>query len=89
MTINECIKKHGWNMECEQHSCRWMCVEVSFLDNRKLPDEVSFDIRAYDKDELAKLYENFCRENGFPINTVEMVTISAMAATHEILEEIS
>lgn len=86
MTIKEYIKKIGWQFECETKPCRYMNVDVSFLNNEKVEDETQFSIRAYDSDELNQLFANFCKENGFKRNTVTCVTIVQMAETMDELD---
>lgn len=86
MTIKEYIKKNGWQVECETKPCRYMNVDVSFLNNEKVEDETQFSIRAYDSDELNQLFANFCKENGFKRNTVTCVTIVQMAETMDELD---
>ena len=86
MTIKEYIKKNGWQVECETKPCRYMNVDVNFLNNEKAEDETQFSIRAYDADELDQLFNDFCKENGFKKNSVTCVTIVQMAETMEELD---
>ena len=81
MTIKEYIIKNGWQYECETKPCRYMNVDVNFLNNEKSEDETQFSIRAYDVEELDQLFNDFCKENGFNRNTVTCVTIVQMAET--------
>lgn len=81
MTIKEYIKKNGWQVECETKPCRYINVDVNFLNNEKAEDETQFSIRAYDVEELDQLFNDFCKENGFNRNTVTCVTIVQMAET--------
>lgn len=81
MTIKECITKYGWQTECNTGSCRAMSVDVDFLNNLKLLNEVQLDINAYDADELSDLFADFCKENNFPTNTVVSITIVDVADT--------
>lgn len=89
MTIKEFIKKKGWNIECETKPCRWMSVDVSFVNSEGIEDETNFDIKAYKTNELEELFKNFAKENNYPVNTVYGVTITAMAETYEELEKIA
>lgn len=89
MTIKQFLAHNDWTIECEMNLCRYMCVNVTFLNPDMSTDETSFDILAYDKNELAELYDAFCKENNFPRNTVCGITIVAVADTLEELEQIS
>lgn len=89
MTVKELIHKKGWTIECETRPCRWMEVIISFINPQKMEEETSFDIHAYDVDELNNLFKDFCKENEFPFNTVTSITIVAMANTYEELEKVS
>jgi len=89
MTIRQYIKKNGWRNECELvPDYRYMIVHINFLNKNKAEIETSLDIKAFDKHDLSSLFNDFCRENGFPRNTVTGVTIVASAATMEELQEI-
>ena len=86
MNIKEHIKKIGWNMEADYKNCRYMNVDVSFVNSDGRDDETQFSIKAYDADELSRLFADFCKENGFKKNSVTCVTIVQMAATMEELD---
>lgn len=87
MTIKESIKKNGWNIECNVLSCfRYMIVHVGFA-NADGDDETSFDIKAYDVEELNQLYADFCKENKQKRNTVTSINVVAVAETMEELEK--
>ena len=86
ITIKECIKKNGWQYECETKPCRYMNVDISFLNNEKAEDETQFSIRAYDVEELNQLFNDFCKENGFKKNTVTCIAIVQMAETMDELD---
>lgn len=86
MTSKEYIKKNGWQVDCETKPCRYMNVDVNFLNNEKAEDETQFSIRAYDVEELDQLFNDFCKENGFKKNTVTCVTIVQMAETMDELD---
>lgn len=85
MTSKEYIKKNGWQVDCETKPCRYMNVDVNFLNNEKAEDETQFSIRAYDVEELDQLFNDFCKENGLKKNTVTCVTIVQMAETMDEL----
>lgn len=67
MTIRQYIKKNGWRNECELvPDYRYMIVHINFLNKNKAEIETSLDIKAFDKHDLSSLFNDFCRENGFP-----------------------
>ena len=79
MTIRQYIKKNGWENECELvPGYRYMIVHINFLNKNKA--EIEHD--------LSSLFNNFCKENSFPRNTVTGVTVVASAVTMEELQEI-
>lgn len=88
MTIKQFIRQYGWNMECKSRTGRWMSVDVSFTAPDGRSDETSFDIEAYNEDELSELFSDFCTENGCAIDTVWGITITAVANSFEELETI-
>ena len=85
MTINQYIQKYGWQMECDSKACRAMSVDIGFLNGEGREDETQLDISAYDEQELSDLFADFCKENGFPTNTVRSVTIVQVADSFEEL----
>ena len=79
MTIKKCIKKYGWNLECERTKpCRSMEVDIAFENEDTLDgmDETEFIINAYDVDELSELFDNFCEENSLANDTVANIVVS-------------
>jgi hypothetical protein len=89
MTIRQYIKKNGWRNECELvPDYRYMIVHINFLNKNKAEIETSLDIKAFDEHDLSSLFNNFCKENSFPRNTVTGVTVVASAVTMEELQEI-
>ena len=89
MTIRQYIKKNGWENECELvPGYRYMIVHINFLNKNKAEIETSLDIKAFDEHDLSSLFNNFCKENSFPRNTVTGVTVVASAVTMEELQEI-
>jgi len=90
MTIKETIKKCGWNIECNVSSCfRYMIVHVGFINEDGNEDETSFDIKAYDVEELNQLYADFCKENKQKRNTVTSINVVAVAETMEELKKLN
>ena len=87
-TIRSFIKSHGWNMECPLiPMARAMTVHVGFINNENVEDETSFDVKAYDVNELAKLFMDFCHENGQKTNSVTGVSIVDLAETMDEIEK--
>jgi len=84
MTIRQFINKNGWQIECDSLPSRYMCVDVNFSLNGET-DETQFIIRSYDVTELATLFSEFCKENGYALNTVTGITIVKLAETREQL----
>ena len=87
MNVKQCIKENGWEINCDVAGCRYMIVHVVFEVNG-LDDSVSFDIKAYDTNELSELFCGFCKENKFPTNTVTNISIVAAASTKKELLKI-
>ena len=87
MTIKQCIKKKGWQIDCDSKLGRYMSVDIGFVNSDGKDDETQFDIKAYDVDELDNLFADFCKENGFKKNTVYSICIVKIADTIEELEE--
>lgn len=79
MTVKEYIRRHGWNLECENiRACRSMEVDIAFENEDTLDDmdETEFIINAYDDDELSELFDEFCKENNLANNTVDNIVVS-------------
>lgn len=86
MTVKQYICKHGWQIDCIPKTCRAMSVDIGFIDDENREDETEFGIKAYDVEELSSLFKDFCRENGFPQNTVNHIAVVQMADNMEDLE---
>ena len=86
MTIRQYIRKYGWEIDCIPKACRAMNVDVGFINDENREDETELDIMAYDEAELSNLFRDFCRENGFPQNTVTHIVVVQMADSMEELE---
>lgn len=75
MTINQCIKDRGWQMESSTATpYRSMDVNIGFINDGNA-DETQFHVNAYDVNELERLFSDFCKENNTPKNTVTSITI--------------
>ena len=88
MTIRQSIKEKGWIMEVAELK-RFQSVDVAFVNNEGKEDETEFDISGACTDagteELASLYDVFCKENGIKNNTVLAVIVARSADTYEEL----
>lgn len=88
MTVKECIKQNGIQMETDELG-KYQTVDVGFINADGLEDEVQFDIgfigTKAGAEELEILFSDFCRENGFPKNKVTSVTVVKSADTYEEL----
>lgn len=88
MTIRQSIKEKGWIMEVAKLK-RFQSVDVAFVNNEGKEDETEFDISGACTDagteELAGLYDGFCKENGIKNNTVLAVIVARSADTYEEL----
>lgn len=85
MTVKEHIKQNGWNMETNIGTGdRVASVNVGF-DNNGREDETQFDITILDCDELQKLFEEFCKEEGCKADSVLYVDVVAAAPTFDEL----
>lgn len=75
------IKDLKWNTECElPFSCRAMTVQIGFSTEENESDEVEFCISAWDTKELADLFKEFCKENGFKLKDVFIYSVSVVRA---------
>lgn len=75
MTIKQCIKEKGWQMESDtEPPYRSMDVSIGFQTDG-FADETQFHINTYDVNELTELYSEFCKENNIPKNTVTSISI--------------
>lgn len=88
MTVKQYFRNGGkWNIQCNTDTpYRVMSVNVGFLNDRKMEDETQFDIKAYDVIELDKLFREFCKDNGFPTDTVTYIDVVRVAETMEELQ---
>jgi len=88
MRLKECIRKNGLQIEVDTLK-RWQSVDIDFINADGREDETQFDVKAVCTrsgiDELEKLYRDFCRENRFPENTVQSVTVVKNANSLEKL----
>lgn len=88
MTIKQYVKKFGWNMDCPVTGpYRVMSVDIGFINDEGREDETQFDIRICDVEDLNNLFNEFCRENGYPRNTVYAITIAKVGGTFDDLNK--
>ena len=86
MTTIQYIKKNGWQVECEPELlCGAMSVTIGFISEKGRDDETQLDILPYDEGNLSSLFSEFCKENGFPEDTVTYIHIVQMAEGMEAL----
>lgn len=92
MTIKECERTKGIEALCDIKYHRWGEIEVNFynpVDQRD--DSTSFDICMPLGNsglcELISLYEDFCKENGIPKNTVESLFLTCVADSYDELTQ--
>ena len=95
MTIKQCEKEKGMEIACvtNLYVYRWGEIEVNFFDpNENREDSTSFDVHMpLGLDglcELIGLYEDFCKENNIPSNTVESLVLTHVAETYDDLTQI-
>lgn len=92
MDLREYIEQNGLLSNVSSFM-EWQAVNIGFLNSRKSEDEVQFDIQRVDTNdgikELSALFSDFCKENGFPNNTVQYVAVVKSASTYEELEELT
>ena len=90
MTIKECIKKHGLQMEVDELK-RYQTVDVCFVNSDGQEDETEFNVRymgtKQGEQELTNLFKEFCKENGFKTNTVLSVTVVKNSDVFKELDE--
>lgn len=91
MTIRECIKKNGWQIEVAGPLKRFQSVDIDFVNSDGLDDETQFDISGAGTtsgiQRLSELFSVFCKENGFKTNSVMSIAIVHVADTKEKLAE--
>lgn len=92
MKISDFIRTEGIDAEVSPVK-KWSDVIVNFVNDEGADDETSFDVENVDteegKKELEELFEGFCEENNFPVDTVTGVCVNATADTYEELVEIT
>ena len=93
MTIRQCKEEKGMEIACDTNLYRWGEIEVNFFNpNENREDSTSFDVRMpLGLDglcELIGLYEDFCKENNIPKNTVESLVLIHVAETYDELIKI-
>ncbi len=81
MTIKECINKKGIVVDCELSGSRIGTYEVQFINSSTGDDDfVTFDVThpgtVSGNDKCAKLFSEFCIDEGIHQNTVDEIHIT-------------
>ena len=88
MTVEQCIKKNGYQSEVKSIKL-FSSVDISFVNSEGIDDETQFDVinvlTRSGIEELSELFDTFCKENGFKNNTVYALTIVKSASSLEDL----
>lgn len=88
MTLRQYIRKNGWSVEVSKLK-RFQSVDVSFIDEAGRKDETEFDISSActykGVEQLADLYDTFCKECGIRNDTVTAVRVVHSADSYEKL----
>lgn len=80
------IKNLEWERECDiPETCGAMTVQIGFTHKEMEDDETEFCINAWDADELAELFKNFCEENHFEELSVCRIGVVRTASSLEEL----
>ena len=78
MTLKQCIKKQGLQTEVSKFYL-WSSVDIDFINSDGMDDETQFDVMFVGTrdatEKLSQLYKDFYKENKFPTNTVQSVTV--------------
>lgn len=89
MTIKQYINKHGLQYDCEPGLHRAISVIIAFINDIGKDDETEFSVMIGENsiNDLNELFTGFCKENGFPRNTVTYVAVVRAAETMDKLIE--
>lgn len=83
------IKAITWKNECKRSKAdKVMTVQIYFSHDDCEEDETEFCIEADDQEELAELFEEFCKENKFEDVQIAEIRIVRTASSFEELERI-
>lgn len=84
----EQIKSTPWFLECDMtNPFQAMTVQIGFSHKENETDETEFCIDTFNPQELAELFDVFCKENNFKEVKVNSVSIVRVAATMDELVE--
>lgn len=76
------IQNMNLQAECDlSHPCKAMTIQVGFSHKENENDETEFCINAWDKKELAELFEIFCKENHFEAVSINSLSIVRVASS--------
>ena len=85
MYLNQ-IKSTPWILECDiTVRYRVMTVQIGFSHDEEPEDETEFCIEAWNMEELAALFDEFCKENQFRNVKVNGICIVRVADSMEEL----
>lgn len=88
MTVLECINDAGIQMETDSIRM-YQTVDIAFINSDGRDDETEFDVSFLGTragvSELRMLYANFCKDNGFPTDTVTSISVVKSADSFEEL----
>ena len=83
------IEKISWKQECDMSvPFHAMTVQIGFSHDENDNDETEFCINAWDKEELAELFEDFCESESIINATINSISIMRVASSVEELAEI-
>ena len=88
MYLNQ-IKSTPWEWVCDMtDSFRAMTVQIGFSHRENETDETEFCIDTFNDQELAELFDAFCKENDFEDVKVNYISVVRVAASmDELIEE--
>lgn len=88
MYLNQ-IKSTPWVLECDMTDpFRAMTVQIGFSHRENETDETEFCIDTFNDQELAELFDAFCKENDFEDVKVNSISIVRVAVSMDELIEI-
>lgn len=80
------IRKIRWSIECDMSvPYRAMTVQIGFSHDKNESDETEFCIKAWDKEELAGLFDTFCKEERCKNVVINSISIVRVATTMDKL----
>ena len=90
MPLKEFVEKNGKEI-CVSRMRQWQSVAIGFINADGKDDETEFDVYRVDTsaglEELTQLFTDFCAENNFPTDTVQLVRVVKSADSYSGLAE--